>query len=398
MSCEPQLRRAGAVAVVVDAGAADRAELLDQLLVQRHAAAADHAALAHPLRALALVDDARPALGELRGQARLPHRRRHRRQIEVVVAGVDGVGHRVDAVGVAGGRLVEDDGLGLEEGHEPFLAALAADARLLEPAERDAEVGAERVVPTVPGAELAGHGTGAVGVGGEHRGVEAVDRVVGDADRVVLVGGGDHAEHRTEDLLLRDRRRVVDVAEHRRLDEPAAVEVLRTPAAGGERRAFVDALRDVALDAVALALRRRADPSGSARRTGRRRAPCRSSSASASTISSWRVARDDDARERRAHLPGQHALRLGERLRRGLRCRRRRGSPRPTCRRARACMRAMRSPQIAPILRPAAVEPVKVILSTRGSRTSSSDTSRSAVTTLSTPGGSPISSATSATT
>ena len=43
--------------------------------------------------------------------------------------------------------------------------------------------------------------------------------------------------------------------------------------------------------------------------------------------------------------------------------------------------------------RPAAVEPVNVILSTPGSVTSSSDTSRSAVTTLSTPGGRPISSA-----
>ncbi len=39
-----------------------------------------------------------------------------------------------------------------------------------------------------------------------------------------------------------------------------------------------------------------------------------------------------------------------------------------------------------------------MILSTRGSRTRSSDTSRSAVTTLKTPGGSPIDSATSATT
>ena len=61
---EPQLRRPGAVAVVVDAGAPDRAELLHQLLVLRHAAAADDAALAHPLRALALVDDTRAALGE----------------------------------------------------------------------------------------------------------------------------------------------------------------------------------------------------------------------------------------------------------------------------------------------------------------------------------------------
>ena len=59
--------------------------------------------------------------------------------------------------------------------------------------------------------------------------------------------------------------------------------------------------------------------------------------------------------------------------------------------------RAIRSPQIDAIRRPAAVDPVKVILSTRGSRTSSSDTSRSAVTTLSTPGGRPAASAASAT-
>ena len=58
--------------------------------------------------------------------------------------------------------------------------------------------------------------------------------------------------------------------------------------------------------------------------------------------------------------------------------------------------RAIRSPQIEAIRRPAAVDPVKVILSTRGSRTSNSETSRSAVSTLSTPGGSPAASAASA--
>jgi len=47
-------------------------------------------------------------------------------------------------------------------------------------------------------------------------------------------------------------------------------------------------------------------------------------------------------------------------------------------------------------LRPAAVEPVKAILSTRWSRTISSDTSRSAVRTLNTPCGRPTSSAISA--
>src|ERR1700677_3688913 len=51
--------------------------------------------------------------------------------------------------------------------------------------------------------------------------------------------------------------------------------------------------------------------------------------------------------------------------------------------------RAIRAPQMEPIVRPAALEPVKLILSIRGSRTNSSDTCRSAVTTLKTPGGSP---------
>jgi hypothetical protein len=47
---------------------------------------------------------------------------------------------------------------------------------------------------------------------------------------------------------------VVDVAEYGGLDVPAAVEVLRAAAAGGQRRAVADALGDVALDPVALPL------------------------------------------------------------------------------------------------------------------------------------------------
>ena len=50
----------------------------------------------------------------------------------------------------------EDHGLGLEERQQAFLAAFAADARLLEPAERHAEVGAEGVVADGAGAQLAG--------------------------------------------------------------------------------------------------------------------------------------------------------------------------------------------------------------------------------------------------
>jgi hypothetical protein len=63
---------------------------------------------------------------------------------------------------------------------------------------------------------------------------------------------GDHRKHRPEDLLLRDHRGVVDVAEHGRLDVPAPVQVLRAAAAGGQGEAVGDALGDVALDPVAL--------------------------------------------------------------------------------------------------------------------------------------------------
>src|SRR6266700_4611722 len=58
--------------------------------------------------------------------------------------------------------------------------------------------------------------------------------------------------------------------------------------------------------------------------------------------------------------------------------------------------RATRSPQMDAMRRPAAVDPVKVILLTRGSRTSNSEFSRSAVNVFHTPGGRPTSSAISA--
>src|SRR3954470_23693925 len=60
--------------------------------------------------------------------------------------------------------------------------------------------------------------------------------------------------------------------------------------------------------------------------------------------------------------------------------------------------RAIRSPHNDAMRRPAAVDPVNVILSTSGLVTSNSDTSRSAVTTLNTPAGRPICSAASANT
>ena len=131
-----------------------------------------------------------------------------------------------------------------------------------------------------------------------------------------FVVGGDHAQHRTEDLLLGDGRRVVDVAEHRRLDEPAAVEVLRAPAAGRERRTVVDALGDVTLDAVALTLH--------GERTHLRLLVELVADAHLGEVLGQRLdhlvvtlAGDDDAGERRAHLPGHDALGAGDRRRDG---------------------------------------------------------------------------------
>src|SRR6185436_19511176 len=131
-----------------------------------------------------------------------------------------------------------------------LLAPLAAESGLLEPAERDAEVGAPAVVPDRARPELASDVARAVGVLGEHGRVETEDGVVGDPDRIVLVVGRDHAEDGAEDLLLGDRRGIVDVAEDGRFDIPTTLEILRATTAGRERRALLDALRDVALDAI----------------------------------------------------------------------------------------------------------------------------------------------------
>ena len=73
------------------------------------------------------------------------------------------------------------------------------------------------------------------------------------SDGLLLVIGGDDAQHRAEDLLPGDGRGVVDVGEHGRLDVVAAFEVLGTPAAGDQLGALVHALSDEALDPVALA-------------------------------------------------------------------------------------------------------------------------------------------------
>ena len=170
---------------------------------------------------------------------------------------------------------------------------------------------------------------------------------------------------------------------------------LRAAAAGGEGRAVGDALGDVALDPVPLPL------GGQRPHLGLR----------AERVADPHLAERGRQRLEQLVVPGPWRPRSWSARSRPART----GSTRPGtgCGRPSRCpmssrmtaadlppssrvQRAIRSPQMEAMRRPAAVEPVKVILSTRGSRTSSSETSRSAVTTLSTPAGRPTASAASA--
>ena len=213
---------------------------------------------------------------------------------------------------VRAGPPFQNDGLRLEEGQQSLGATFATYARLLEPPEGDAEVRAERVVADGAGAQLPSDVPGPLDVVGEDGCVEAVDRVVGDGDRLLLVLRGNHAEHRPEDLLLRDGRGVVDVAEDGGFDEPAPVEMLRSTATGGQRGSRRDALGDVALDAVSLTLgdqrpHLRLGVEGVAHPHLGERSGERLDELVVATLT------DDDPGQRRADLTGEEALGAGQR-------------------------------------------------------------------------------------
>src|SRR5262249_14644885 len=144
------------------------------------------------------------------------------------------------------------DYLGLEVLLEALLAVLAADAALAVAAEGRVDVEPHAAVHRHrPGADAARDAERALLRRAVHGAGEAVDRVVRDAHRVVVVLVGDHAEHGPEDLLLRDRHARVDVDEERRLDEEARA---RGSAAADEAaRALALALLDVAEHALLLA-------------------------------------------------------------------------------------------------------------------------------------------------
>src|SRR5262245_18499204 len=102
------------------------------------------------------------------------------------------------------GALIEDDRLGFQVGMHPLGAALPSDSRLLEAAERDAEVRLEGVVADGSRADSPGDRIRAFRVVRENGRVQAIDRVVRDLDRLLRVLRRNYGEDRPKDLLARD--------------------------------------------------------------------------------------------------------------------------------------------------------------------------------------------------
>src|SRR3954465_13243999 len=107
---------------------------------------------------------------------------------------------------------VDDDALRLEVELERLEAQLASEARLLVPAERDPGKGGVRHVDADRARlDARGDAMSARRIAGPDGCTQPVLHVVGEADRVPLVFERDHRHDGAEDLLLRDRHRVVDL-------------------------------------------------------------------------------------------------------------------------------------------------------------------------------------------
>ena len=217
-------------------------------------------------------------------------------------------------------------------------AHLAAEAALLVAAERRGRVvDVVGVDPDGAGLEPRRDVVRLLDVARPDAGGEAVDRVVRARDRLVHVDELDRREHRSEDLLARDRHLGRDVREHRRLHEVALAGAdVGAAAAGDERRAFALRDLDVAQHALELALRRdRAEPRLRIERIAgdhllrRARRPC-----SMNCILD-RPCRRAAASRRRRPRPCRRRCRSSRRAR-PRRDRRRRRRCSATCRRARA--------------------------------------------------------------
>src|SRR5262249_42004699 len=166
---------------------------------------------------------------------------------------VDGAPSRSGALRDA---LIEDDRLGFQVGMHSFGASLPSDSRLLEAAERDAEVRLEGVMADGSRADSPGDRIGAFRIVRENGRVQAVDRVVRYRDCLLLALRRNDAEHRAEDLLARDGRAIVDIPKHGRLDEVASIEMRRATATAREASTLLASHGDIRLHTIALARHR----------------------------------------------------------------------------------------------------------------------------------------------
>src|SRR5580700_3797851 len=99
---------------------------------------------------------------------------------------------------------------------EHHLVVLAADAGLLVAAERRVcRIGVEAVCPDATGLDRAAKAVAAVRVPAPYASAEAVERIVGDRERLFVGLERRHRNDRAEDLLLEDTHLVV-TPEHRR--------------------------------------------------------------------------------------------------------------------------------------------------------------------------------------
>src|SRR5271170_2707824 len=98
-------------------------------------------------------------------------------------------------------HLQRRDRLVLEVGAEPLGSHLATHAAGLVATEWRAQLGTVLVHTIGPGSDLACHVDPVRDVRGPHRAGQTKIAVVGNPNRVLLIGEGDDGQHRPEDLL-----------------------------------------------------------------------------------------------------------------------------------------------------------------------------------------------------
>src|SRR5262245_19168579 len=151
-------------------------------------------------------------------------------------------------------RLERDENvLGTDEFRQPRRTALAAEAALLDAAERRVRRHVRPAVHVdVAAFELVGEAVGTLNVACMHIGAEAVVAGVRLRDRVLLVLEGRNREHGAEHFFLCEMAGLIDLAEQRRLDKESTGQSAAGARAARQQLARLLALRtlDDADDAI----------------------------------------------------------------------------------------------------------------------------------------------------